>query len=103
MTCDKPLDDLLFELNYTKLSFTDGRDDGCHVWLNGELLDNNEPTGSLDPEAFTINPLLLKLGWNQLVIKVVQVGGDWKFAGKFSCTDFNFLQKLSFATEKPKM
>jgi len=100
---DKPLDDLLSEPNLPKLSFTYGSDDGCQVWLNGELLANNERTGPLDPEAFTINPLLLKLGWNQLVIKVVQVDGEWKFAGKFSCTDFNFLQKLGFATEKPKV
>src|SRR5258706_985948 len=100
---DKPLDDLLSEPNLPKLSFIYGSDDGCQVWLNGELLANRERTGPLDPEAFTINPLLLQLGWNQLAIKVVQAGGEWKFAGKFSCTDFNFLQKLGFATEKPKM
>ncbi|MGH7976089.1 MAG: hypothetical protein ACREC8_05460 [Limisphaerales bacterium] len=43
----------------------------------------------------------MKLGWNELVIKVVQAGGEWKFAGKFNCSDLNFLSKLEFATEKP--
>ena len=62
-----------------------------------------ERTGPLEPEAFTINPLLLKLGWNQLVIKVVQVGGQWKFAGKFGCSDLNFLNHLEFAAEKPAL
>jgi beta-galactosidase len=97
----KPLNDLLSEPNLPKLSFTYGCDDGCQVWLNGERLANNERLGPLEPEMATLNPLLLKLGWNQLVIKVVQADGEWQFAGKFDCTDRNFLQKLEFATEKP--
>jgi beta-galactosidase len=100
---DKPLNDLLSEPNLPKLSFTYGSDDGCQVWLNGELLANHQRTGPLEPEAFTINPLLLKLGWNQLVIKVVQVGGQWQFAGKFGCSDLNFLNHLEFAAEKPAL
>jgi beta-galactosidase len=97
----KPLNDLLSEPNLPKLSFTYGSDDGCQVWLNGELLANNERIGPIDPEGFLITPLLLKLGWNQLVIKVVQVNGEWKFAGKFSCSEMNFLNKLEFAAAKP--
>jgi Glycosyl hydrolases family 2, sugar binding domain/Glycosyl hydrolases family 2/Glycosyl hydrolases family 2, TIM barrel domain len=99
----KPLNDLLSEPNLPKLSFTYGSDDGCELWLNGELLATNERTGPLDPEGFTVNPMLLKLGWNQLVVKVVQGDGEWKFAGKFGCSDASFLQKLQFATEKPAM
>ena len=97
----KPLNDLLSEPNLPKLSFTYGSDDGCQVWLNGQLLASHERIGPLDPEAFSINPLLLKLGWNQLVIKVVQVGGEWKFAGKFSCSDVNFLSGLEFVATPP--
>jgi beta-galactosidase len=92
----KPLNDLLSEPNLPKLSFIYGSDDGCQVWLNGELLASHERIGPLDPEAFSINPLLLKLGWNQLVFKVVQAGGEWKFAGKFGCSDINFLSSLEF-------
>ena len=99
----KPLNDLLSEPNLPKLSFSYGSDDGCQVWLNGELLANNERTGPLDPEGFAINPLLLKLGWNQLVIKVVQEAGEWKFASKFGCSDLTFLNKLEFATDKPAL
>ena len=97
----KPLNDLLSEPNLPKLSFTYGSDDGCQLWLNGELLASHERTGPLDPEMFSQNPLLLKLGWNQLVIKVVQLNGEWKFAGRFGCSDVNFLTKLQFAAEKP--
>jgi len=98
----KPLNDLLSEPNLPKLSFAYGSDDGCQVWLNGELLASQERIGPIEPESFVINPLLLKLGWNQLVIKVVQAGGEWKFSGKFGCPDANFLSKLEFANEKPK-
>jgi hypothetical protein len=57
-------------------------------------------TGPADPEGLTISPLWLKLGWNQFVIKVVQEGGEWKFAGRFSCSDLDFLNKLQFAAEE---
>jgi hypothetical protein len=97
----KPLNDLLSEPNLPKVSFTYGSDDGCQVWLNGKLLQSHERIGPLNPEAFNINPLLLKLGWNQLVIKVVQAGGDWAFAGKFGCSDVNFLSSLEFAATPP--
>jgi hypothetical protein len=97
----KPLNDLLSEPNLPKLSFTYGSDDGCELWLNGEMLAAHDRTGPLNPEMFSQNPLLLKLGWNQLVIKVVQAGGEWKFTGKFGCSDLNFLSKLQFAVEKP--
>lgn len=97
----KPLNDLLSEPNLPKLSFTYGTDDGCQVWLNGELLASHERIGPLDPEGFSINPLLLKLGWNQLVIKVVQAGGEWKFAGKFDCSDLNFLSSLQIVSTPP--
>jgi beta-galactosidase len=97
----KPLNDLLSEPDLPKLSFTYGSDDGCEVWLNGELLAVHDRTGPLDPGMFSQNPLLLKLGWNLLVIKVVQNSGEWQFAGKFSCSDLNFLSKLEFAAQKP--
>jgi hypothetical protein len=97
----KPLNDLLSEPNLPKLSFTYGADDGCEVYLNGELLSSHRREGPLETEAFSENPLLLKLGWNQLVIKVVQNTGNWQFAGKFGCSDPQFLQKLEFASEKP--
>lgn len=97
----KPLSDLLSEPNLPKLSFTYGVDDGCELWLNGNRLAVHDRHGPLDAEMFSENPLLLKLGWNQLVVKVVQVGGEWKFAGKFDCSDPGFVSKLEFAAQKP--
>ncbi len=98
----KPLNDLLSEPNLPKLSLTYGSDDGCEVFLNGELLASHKRVGPLEAEGFSENPLLLKLGWNQLVFKVVQGEGNWQFAAKFGCSDVPFLQKLEFASEKPQ-
>jgi len=97
----KPLSDLLSEPNLPKLSFTYGSDDGCELWLNGNRLATHSRHGPLDPAMFAENPLLLKLGWNQLVVKVVQLGGEWQFAGKFDCSDVSFLSKLEFAAQRP--
>ena len=72
------------------------------MFLNGELLATHKRIGPLETEAFTENPLLLKLGWNQLVFKVVQGDGNWQFAAKFGCSDVSFLQKLEFAGERPQ-
>lgn len=97
----KPLDDLLSEPNLPKVSFAYGSDDGCQVWLDGKLLQSHERIGPLNPEAFSINPMMLKLGWNELVIKVVQAGGNWEFAGKFGCSDASFLSRLELAATPP--
>lgn len=97
----KPLNDLLAEPNLPKLAFTYGCDDGCEVFLNGELLTTQKREGPLQSDAFTENPMLLKIGWNLLVIKVVQNGGNWQFAGKFTCSEASFLNKLEFAAAKP--
>ncbi|HEX4121769.1 MAG TPA: glycoside hydrolase family 2 TIM barrel-domain containing protein [Verrucomicrobiae bacterium] len=98
----KPLNDLLSEPNLPRLAFTYGADDGCELFLNGERLATQQREGPIDPKMFSQNPLLLKLGWNQLVIKVVQLTGEWKFAGQFSCNDQTFLDKLEFSAEKPE-
>jgi hypothetical protein len=97
----KPLNDLLSEPNLPRLSFIYGCDDGSEIWLNGELLSSHRREGPLDAQMFKEDPLLLKLGWNQLVIKVVQNQGEWKFAGRFGCSDLGFLSKLEFAPTKP--
>jgi hypothetical protein len=51
---------------------------------------------------FKVAALPLRLGWNLLVVKVIQVGGDWKFAGRFECSDRSFLQALEFKSETPE-
>jgi beta-galactosidase len=98
----KPLNDLLSEPNLPRLSFHYGCDDGCQIWLNRQRLVNQERIGPHTAGQFQVDPLLLQLGWNQLVIKVVQAAGEWRFSGRFDCTDRSFLSTLEFAMERPE-
>jgi beta-galactosidase len=97
----RALDDLLAQPDLPRLSFTYGADDGCQVWLNGQRLASHQRIGPMERGMFKFDHLPLKLGWNQLVIKVIQAGGDWSFAGRFDCTDRRFLPTLTFAANKP--
>ena len=59
-----------------RVKFEIGSDDGVKVWLNGAvLLENNVPrpltVGQDRVEAD------LRAGWNELLVKVSQGGGDW--------------------------
>jgi hypothetical protein len=93
----RALDNLLAEPNIPRLSFSFGCDDGCQVWLNNTRLANHERIGSYSPAMFKVDALPLKLGWNEMVVKVVQTSGEWKFAGRFDCTERKFLRSLEVA------
>jgi hypothetical protein len=99
----KPLNELLAEPNQPRLSLSFGSDDGCQVWLNNSRLANHERIGPHVPGMFRIDALPLKLGWNELAFKVVQVGGEWKFSARFDCTDRRFMQALEFALEPARV
>lgn len=55
-----------------------GSDDGCRVWLNGQLIVdvNAERPFSPDSEQPTLR---LKKGHNHLLVKVSQGAGEWRF------------------------
>jgi glucose/arabinose dehydrogenase len=55
-----------------------GSDDGMRLWLNGELLVDENQEQPLDPHAFR-RVLKLKKGVNHLLVKVSQGGGGWQF------------------------
>gem|GEM_PF-412167 len=55
-----------------------GSDDGIIAWLNGkEILHAPEP-GPAAPGQFRI-PVKLCAGWNQVMLKIGQIFGDWGF------------------------
>jgi len=79
--------------------FTEFKIDDLQVRLYGET-GIVVGQGTIKAHEGKQNLLGGKFVWTDTFIKQ---DGEWKFAGKFSCTDFNFLQKLGFAAEKPKM
>jgi len=69
-----------------------GSDDGARVWINGQLVLDRyvfRPVRE-DQDIFRIP---LKRGWNSLLVKVIQGGGDWGFVLKL--VDTKDLLKIS--------
>ncbi len=62
-----------------------GSDDGCKVWLNGKVIHTHPEDRALEKDADQVDIALVK-GDNKLLIKVVQVGGDWSVAARVTKT-----------------
>ena len=59
-----------------------GSGDGVKVWLNGGLVHANNATRGNTPDEDTFD-VGLKEGWNPLLVKVVQGGGEWSLSLRF--------------------
>jgi CubicO group peptidase (beta-lactamase class C family) len=55
-----------------------GSDDGVKVWLNGSLVHENWASRSTDPDDAV--PVEFRRGKNQLLLKIQNIKGDWRFA-----------------------
>jgi len=55
-----------------------GSDDGVAAWVNGERIgaDNALRSANAFQDAF---PIILKKGWNTIMLKITQNAGDWGF------------------------
>jgi lysophospholipase L1-like esterase len=61
-----------------------GSDDGCAVWLNGELVHDNLEVArgcTVDQDRVTVR---LRSGRNHLLVKIGQYGGGWGFCVRLS-------------------
>ncbi len=70
-----------------------GSDDGVKVWLNGQLIHSNNvvrPTECGQDKA----PVTLKEGWNPLLVKLTQGGGQWSLCVRFRGPDGGKLEGL---------
>ncbi|HAZ63825.1 MAG TPA: hypothetical protein DCZ72_09505, partial [Armatimonadetes bacterium] len=63
-----------------------GSDDGIKVWVNGEVVHsfNNSRALTVNQDTFNIS---LNEGWNPVLIKVSQGGGNWSFNLRLRDTD----------------
>ncbi|HUU10028.1 MAG TPA: hypothetical protein VM431_05755, partial [Phycisphaerae bacterium] len=56
--------------------FALGSDDGCRMWLNGDLLHEDNTRHSADPFRH-LGRLPLRAGWNRVLLKVENGTGDF--------------------------
>ena len=72
-----------------------GSDDGVKVWLNGQIVhENNAMRGlTLNQDQVSIR---LEEGLNTLLLKITQGGGDWRFACRIRDADGFALEGVRF-------
>jgi len=75
-----------------------GSDDGIKIWLNGEVVHDNDV-----PRSFALNQdkvkIQLKEGRNDLLVKVVNGGGGWEAAVRIRGADGGKLQGIKMKAE----
>jgi len=59
-----------------KVQFAGSADDGMKVWLNGALLPGDPNRNGAWPGKA---PAELRAGWNEMLVKVIEIGGWWGF------------------------
>ena len=77
-----------------------GCDDGIKIWLNSVNVYTNDRYGGWSEDAFEIN-VTLNQGWNQLLCKVSQGGGDYLSSVRFSDLDYNTFNDLKYQINNP--
>lgn len=76
-----------------------GSDDGIKVWLNGQMVHANNATRPASPGQDKVE-VTLNQGWNRLLLKLTQSGGEWAFCARFRRPDGGKLEGVRFQAEK---
>ncbi|HEC75927.1 MAG TPA: hypothetical protein ENI33_01550 [Thermoplasmatales archaeon] len=79
-----------------------GSDDGIKVWLNGENIYTNDRYGRWRKDSYTAD-VLLEEGWNRLLCKISQEGGDYKFSARFTDKNYNTISSLKYQVNNPSI
>jgi hypothetical protein len=77
-----------------------GSDDGIKVWLNKQEILTKEVYTEWRKDEFRVN-VQLNAGWNQLLCKISQGGGDYKFSACFKDTSNQPFYDLVYQTNNP--
>ncbi len=75
-----------------------GSDDGVKVWLNGQLMHANNATRPAEPGEDKVE-VALKEGWNPLLVKLTQGGGQWALCVRLRAPDGSKLDGLKVEGE----
>jgi HEAT repeat protein len=70
-----------------------GSDDGIKVWLNGKVVHANNTTRGVNPGEDKAK-VTLQQGWNQLLLKITQGGGEWSVCARLRQLDGSKLDGL---------
>ena len=78
-----------------------GSDDGIKIWLNGDNIYTNDRYGGWYQDAYEVN-VTLNEGWNQMLCKISQRGGDYKFSAHFTDANYITFDDLEYQVNDPE-
>ena len=76
-----------------------GSDDGIKIWLNSEVVHSNNVPRGCTPDQDKVEVKLRK-GWNTLMLKITQGGGEWAACARFRTPDGAPLKGLDVMIEE---
>lgn len=79
-----------------------GSDDGIRAWLNGSLVYTNDRYGDWMEDAYEA-VVFLQAGWNRLLCKVSQGGGDFRFSARFVDPSYVTYTDLEYRINDPSI
>ena len=82
-----------------KATLSVGSDDGCKVWFNGKRLIANNVARGAAPGQEKVE-VEVKSGWNEILIKVTQGGGDCGFYADLLGADGQSMKDLVYTPRK---
>lgn len=76
-----------------------GSDDGIKIWLNGAVVHRNNALRGCARGADTV-AVILRAGWNDLLVKVTNNGGGWAASVRVRAPDGDRLEGLRVEAER---
>ncbi|MFH2001143.1 MAG: C25 family cysteine peptidase [Planctomycetota bacterium] len=77
-----------------------GSDDGIKAWFNGSLVCTHDNYNGWSPDQFS-DSVLLNPGWNSLLCKISQGGGDYQFSARFTSLSGTPFTDLEYQISHP--
>ncbi len=75
-----------------------GSDDGIKAWVNGELVHTNAALRAWSPAQDKVQVELAE-GWNTVMLKIVQGGGDWAASARLLTVQEGAIEGMKLETE----
>jgi hypothetical protein len=72
------------------------------LWLNGRAIESDKKAADHTDSRAAFPNLVLKRGWNHIVLRVTHGLGDFDFKASLRSSKPKFLSQLQAAVESPK-
>lgn len=96
------LDDVLGQPDVPRVDLLiNGGERTAGAWLNGKLLKDDANAAATAKSRQAFPALVLKRGWNHVVVKLFRNDGKWEFGAELRCSDPDYLSTTEAALTPP--